>query len=454
MRGDVIWAYIASVVRIASSAVVAGLLYRFAGAAEYAMLAMVRGTIGILNYTSLGLAPAMVRLLAEARSGSPKVVLPPDAAAELVAHEAWRRPRTAEAEVFSNGAVLAAASLLIGMIVTVAYAVTFHHLHVVPPAIHQMRRVVFWIGLGTMMRLASDAAGAVIQTRGRIALDNRLLASSEFVWLVFILVLGARQIHAHDRALLGTVAISFGFAGTYLLIARCWALARLAHSPWPPTVLLLRSTVLRRLATFGSLVLLANLADYLYAPTDYILINHFLTAKDVAAYAPAMQIDAGLLMVVVALAAVLLPKAAIAHTSGSLSVVRHYYLRGTLGSAATLIVAAISVWAVARPLLLAWFGANPPATEFILPLVLVHTVIGGSSAVGRSILLAMGRVKPFTAAVLIAGATNVIASYCFVRYLHWGLRGIVLGTIVAVVGRCAIWMPWYTLRTIRRELAR
>jgi len=53
--------------------------------------------------------------------------------------------------------------------------------------------------------------------------------------------------------------------------------------------------------------------------------------------------------------------------------------------------------------------------------------------------------------VLIAGAVNVIASICFVRYLDLGLRGIVLGTIVAVVGRCAIWMPWYVLRTLRRE---
>src|SRR5690348_7056317 len=76
MRWDVGWAYVAAGARIGAAAVVAGVLYRFAGAAEFAMLAMVRGTIGILNYTSLGLAPAMVRLLAEARHGEPKLVLP------------------------------------------------------------------------------------------------------------------------------------------------------------------------------------------------------------------------------------------------------------------------------------------------------------------------------------------------------------------------------------------
>jgi Na+-driven multidrug efflux pump len=71
--------------------------------------------------------------------------------------------------------------------------------------------------------------------------------------------------------------------------------------------------------------------------------------------------------------------------------------------------------------------------------------------VGRSILLAIGKVRPFTVSVLIAGVANVILSYSFVRFGHLGLRGIVLGTIVAVVGRCAVWLPWYTLRVLKRE---
>ena len=38
--------------------------------------------------------------------------------------------------------------------------------------------------------------------------------------------------------------------------------------------------------------------------------------------------------------------------------------------------------------------------------------------------------------------------WCVIRL---GLPGIIYGTIVAVVGRCAIWMPWYVLRTLNRE---
>ena len=34
--------------------------------------------------------------------------------------------------------------------------------------------------------------------------------------------------------------------------------------------------------------------------------------------------------------------------------------------------------------------------------------------------------------------------------LQHGPSGIILGTICAVVGRCAIWMPWYVMRVLRQ----
>src|SRR5260221_7572046 len=108
----------------------------------------------------------------------------------------------------------------------------------------------------------------------------------------------------------------------------------------------------------------------------------------------------------------------------------------------------ICTWIAPRSFFKPWLAEPMPGTEASLPLVLAHTVRGGSSAVGRSILLGTGKAKPFTIAVLIAGVTNVACSYVFVRYFHWGLRGIVLGTIVAVVARCGIWMPWYILRSL------
>jgi O-antigen/teichoic acid export membrane protein len=91
-----------------------------------------------------------------------------------------------------------------------------------------------------------------------------------------------------------------------------------------------------------------------------------------------------------------------------------------------------------------------PATRAILPLVLLHTVLGGSSGVGRSVLLATGRVRAFTASVFIAGAANLVLGYALVRFAGWGLYGIVLATVIVVTARCVIWMPWYVLHTLSR----
>src|SRR6476646_1757389 len=127
MRWDVGWAYVAAAARIGAAAVVAGVLYRFAGKAEFAMMAMVRGTIGILNYTSLGLAPAMVRLLAEARHGDPKLVLPERMAAQTLEYQTPRSLHHSEPIIFSNGVMVAGISLVIGLLLTVLFAHHFDH---------------------------------------------------------------------------------------------------------------------------------------------------------------------------------------------------------------------------------------------------------------------------------------------------------------------------------------
>jgi O-antigen/teichoic acid export membrane protein len=200
---------------------------------------------------------------------------------------------------------------------------------------------------------------------------------------------------------------------------------------------------------FGAMVAFGQLADFLYAPVDYILVNRLIDPVAVATYAPAIQIDAGLLLLVGALATVLLPKTAMAHAAGDVATVRRYYIRGTLASLGILLLAALAVWLAAPYIFRLWLGDEMRSTQVILPLVLLHTVIGGSGAVGRSVLLGMGRVKPFTLSVLAAGVSNVILSFSFVYYLDMGLHGIVLGTILSVTARAVLWQPWYVLRLLR-----
>jgi O-antigen/teichoic acid export membrane protein len=199
-------------------------------------------------------------------------------------------------------------------------------------------------------------------------------------------------------------------------------------------------------------VTVAQAADFLYAPMDYLLIDWFIGTQTVAVYAPAVQIDAGLAVLGSGLAAVLLPRAAVAHAAGDLARLRRYYVRGTLGTVALVAPCATAVWLASPWIFRLWLGDEMRATQAILPLVLLHNLVGNSGFVGRSVLLAMGRTRAFAASVLAAALLNVAASYTFVM-MGLGLRGIVLGTIVAVCARCLLWMPWYVLRTLTRLAA-
>lgn len=456
MRRDLATAYLASATRLASSVIVSALVFRFIGTAEFAMLALVRGTIGILNYVSFGLAPALIRHGADTvRQPRPALVINPlvdSSTRTLDYQDASPNPIPPLARLHSTALGIAYAATLLGGLVTLAYSAWFNVLYHVPAGLeHLMPLVVIWIGGGLLLRLASDASGAVLQIRGRIALDNVVLACGDLLWVAMVagVVLMAQPLPDEK---LNLIAFAFALASFGIF----WAREKLAEGETGVRGIRWRGVdfnIAKSLLAYGLLVVAAQLADYLYAPTDYILIDRLLSPADLAFYAPAVQIDSGLLLLVTGLSAVLLPKAALAHAEGSTDVVRAYYLRGTLVSLLLLGAASIGVWLAAPWIFRIWFGNPMIGTQAILPLVLIGTTLGGASAVGRSVLIAVGKAKPFAISVLVAGFVNATASYVFVRHFHRGLQGILLGTVVAVILRCVFWMPWYVLRTLRRTQA-
>lgn len=452
MRRDLTSAYLASATRFASSVIISALIFRFIGIAEFAMFALVRGTIGLLNYTSLGLAPALIRHGAEV-VGQPRPVLNVDVAdpageKTLSYYTGRPEPIATFSQLQSTALVVAFATALLGLVITFIYGSLFNTIYRVPPGLQSvMPLVVAFIGGGLLIRLIGDASGAVLQIREHISLDNALLAGGDIIWVV--LSAGVVLIPGPSPAV-KLVLVGFGSVIASIVVAhgRSTSARREVGRPsWRQ----FEVGAAKALLGYGLLVVAAQLADYLYAPTDYILIDRLLSPADVAFYAPAVQIDSGLLLLVTGLSAVLLPKAALAHAAGSARTVRDYYIRGTLVSLGLLAAASLCVWAAAPWIFKIWLGNSMPGTRAILPLVLICTTLGGASSVGRSILLAVGKAKVFAISVLIAGAVNVVCSYFFVHNAHLGLQGILLGTVVAVVGRCVFWMPWYVWITLRNQ---
>ena len=430
---DITSAYVVTVTRVVAWLAVSALVYRRLGVGTFALLTLVRSTVGILGNTSLGLAPAMIAKLAQALGQTP---LPLESC--KYSNDSYLRT------IYSSGLALvlmlsAAAALLAG-----AYGIWFTSLHKTPAGLEilQIRGLVWFMSFGVIARFVSDIPAAVLQTRQRIALDNTLLAISELVWLA-----GSAAALLSGRGI-ACVGAAFLLANALLLLSRQLVGAHLAGRP---DFTLVGGAMLRSLLAMGSLVALAELADFLYAPTDYIIINRMLGPDVVADYAPAVWIDGAILLLVLAVADVLLPTAALAHHAGQRAAVRRYYLRGTAATLVLLIAGSIAAYCVAPYAIGLWLGPRVrlEQTMAILPLVLIHTVVGGASIVGRSILLAMNKVAAFTGSVLMAGTLNVLLSVYLV-HRGWGLGGVVAGTIFAVACRCGIWMPWYVMRCLNR----
>jgi O-antigen/teichoic acid export membrane protein len=440
---DIFWAYALSAARVASWIVVYGTLYRKIGAEAAALLALVRWTLGLLNYASAGLAPAILHHAARAEGAQS-----PSLNSEFSIQNSEFSPRS----IYTTGITLSWIGCSVGFLFLAAWTLT-------QGRARGVATLVGLFGTGMLIDLAADAWGAVIQSRGPIRRDYQSQTALELLWA--LLATTGIFITAHLPFSWQTA-----IGGAYLLAALVSATARatfayqiLRKLPLSPLtgdptrrsqLFHLSPIITRNLLTFGGLVVLAQIADYLYAPTDFLLIRWLIDLKTVAVYAPAVQMDAGIWLLVSGLATALLPMSATAFGKRDFHQLRSYYLQGTAISFVMLLVVCILGWIAAPGLFRLWLGNKMKPTQQILPYVLIPTVIGGSAMVGRSILLAMGKVRAFTTAVLVAGLSNVILSYCFVRYFDLGLKGIVLGTIVAAVARCALWTPWYVLRSLHR----
>ncbi|HLL88159.1 MAG TPA: hypothetical protein VK324_02535, partial [Tepidisphaeraceae bacterium] len=68
LRRDILSAYVLTAARVLAWVVVAAVVYRTCRPRYFAALALVRATVGLLGYASLGIGPALVRALAGAKA--------------------------------------------------------------------------------------------------------------------------------------------------------------------------------------------------------------------------------------------------------------------------------------------------------------------------------------------------------------------------------------------------
>jgi O-antigen/teichoic acid export membrane protein len=433
-----------------------------------ATYALIRSMLMPLTYLFSGFNPVTQRLLfaPTATAVRSRTSTPTEPLAYAHGRYTRRGPPDEAAVLYAQSNAVAFLATVTATALVYFYAVSFSHLHALSITRTWHAAPFVWLfGIGLLVRLVTEPASAVLQARGRLWLDNLILIGGEIAFVLLAtrtLRWGQAAAYVDSWSWFGAnnfgttflgIADAFLVSGIGIYLARVLVARLLLGFDLRPLLIYRRRTLLT-IATGVVTISVGQFADFLYAPANILVINTLISPSDVARYAPALQIDAGLLLLVSAVSTVMLPRAMSAWARGQHESLRRAYVQSTLACLFVLATAALLVGVLIEPILKLWLGAVPSDTPTITRLVLIHTVIGGTAGVGRAVLLGMGRFKAYTLSALIGGIANVGLAVVFVLALKLGLRGIAYATIIAVTARCAIWMPWYILRALRRESAK
>ena len=278
LRRDIASAYLVTAARVAAWIVVTAAVFRVAGKPAFALLAIIQSTVGILEYAAIGLSPAIISLTAEAirdaRNGS---------GSESI---------SSALTVYANGFFMALLTAIGGAVFLAGFIRFFNSSQMNIHSGGVASELVLMVGIATLLRLLSDAPAAALQTSGKIFLDNLLLTSHEVIWglgtAVNVFLFHLPWQRATGFALLAGSLI--------LLLARAIMSHRHGSGLFDQWWRRFNAPMVRRLLIFGGTVVAAQMADYLYAPTDNLLILNLIDQATVAVYTPAVQIDGGALL--------------------------------------------------------------------------------------------------------------------------------------------------------------
>lgn len=448
LKLDLITSYAWSGTRVLSNVIVLAVLYRYTDTRFVSAYLVIRSMLWLLTYVFGAFNPAVQKILADRETLPEATVAPePDDPPDKTVPYASGRYTTPQNEI---GTIYTTSSFIVGVLlfpaifVVSVYAGLINEIHDL--ATHRAHGFAFAFGAALLTRLISEPASAMLQSRNRLWVDNVAQIGCELVW-VLTLPLCIRFLY---RDTLYNIGVSYWAVSALLTIVRLLAVRDLFATELTGVWKINRAWISPLLYS-GAILCVGQFADFLYAPANILLIDRLVDPLAVARYAPALQIDAGLLLLVSAVSTVMLPRAMSAWARGERALLRRAYIHSTLACLLVLATAAFVVGMLIEPILKLWLGTVPEQTPTITRLVLIHTVIGGTAGIGRSVLLGMGRFKAYTLSALLGGVANVGLALLFVLVLGWGLKGIVLATVIAVTARCAVWMPWYILRSLRDE---
>jgi O-antigen/teichoic acid export membrane protein len=193
------------------------------------------------------------------------------------------------------------------------------------------------------------------------------------------------------------------------------------------------------------------LGGILILQTDNIVIASTLGPSTIPNYQAVAKIVTILMTLSMMLVSTSVPLISQAHARGDIDSILHLLSRSLRFGLSVIVILASFIASFTDRFIAAWLGPGHfvgfPVVWVLLGVMVLemhHQAMGATT-------MATGRI-PFLRPALLAGIINIAVSIVLAR--HYGLIGVVLGTMIAQVTTNNWYVPWYTMRLFHMSFAR
>jgi hypothetical protein len=283
------------------------------------------------------------------------------------------------------------------------------------------------ICFGVIFRRLGDVSGAVLRASRSAAVDNNLQAAGEALWVLLLII------PQSTPAL--TVANAYAGSGAVACFIRWIAATTIVHRILPVLGLIDRHSMVQLLMPDAAQMQV--LADLMYLPATFVIMNWYLPVRALAEYASVVGIDLFLQFVASVLAA---------HWLQSLpadpSAARPVVGLVTQKLLITLSLLSLGVWIFAPAIFQVWLGEHAPLACAVLPLALVHAILSGAGAAERFMLIRHGATGRIVKGTMVAGITNIGLTPLLLGGFNMGLIAVACVAILAYTAGYIARRPW------------
>lgn len=389
------------------------------GLTHYGLWLLVSSSVGIFYVADFGMGTATLRHVAE---------------------------RHARGDSHGLGQVVStslAFFVSLGIGLTLAYlgcmALVWPHLDIPPADTRLAVTMLLWAaGSAFLLGLPLNLFGTILLGIQRADVANALQLAQAVVRVLSVIVL----LQAGFGVLAVVVAdalIGVGTGCCYVLACRrLLPQARVAVS-------LVSRTLLVSMTPYSLRVFAMSLSALAIFQTDAFIVGAFLPVAMVTIYTGAYRIYQVCRQITYALINPLVPDAARATALDQPARVQALLSRGTKYSNGLTLLLAVPATLFAKPLLVAWAGADFGEGAAALQVLLLSLLANNNHLVAFALLTGVGRIGAYLRYQTLWAAANLALSLALVERI--GLVGVALGTALPVV----VLEPFY-LRTAVREI--